>query len=156
MLLALACPLIRLKQRLSGSLFYEDGCINFLQDFNSFLVVSTLPIEAKNTPYLIIVKQGTNLGNIIEARVQIDHIYELIVLLKLNNPLYAGISTDFEALNLLPDDKIYDNVFIYDDKNIDDEPNVASTNYFLWGYGIKYSNDSSPRIIKGCSQISNQ
>ena len=46
MLLALSCPLIRVKRHLIGSLLYEDGCINFLQDLNSFLVVSTLPREA--------------------------------------------------------------------------------------------------------------
>ena len=141
MLLALACPLIRLKQRLSGSLFYEDGCINFLQDFNSFLVVSTLPIEAKNTPYLIIVKQGTNLGNIIESRVRIGRIYEFLVWLKSNNPFYYGITINFEALNRLPDNEIYDNVFIYDDKNIDYKPNVVSANDF---YGDMVSSIPMP------------
>ena len=68
--------------------------------------------------------------------------------------MYAGIAINFEALNLFPDNKIYDNVFIYDDENIDDEPNVASDNYFLWGYVIKYSNASGPIIRKEYSPIS--
>ena len=47
MLLVISCPLIRVKQHLSGSLFYDSGCINFLQDLNSFVFVSTLPRESK-------------------------------------------------------------------------------------------------------------
>ena len=75
MLLGIACPLIQLKQHISGSLFYEGGCINFLQDFNSFLVVSTLPREAKNTPYFIIFKRVTNTVNILEDRLHRGNIY---------------------------------------------------------------------------------
>ena len=118
MLLALACPSIRVKRHLSGSLFYEGGCINFLQYLNSFLVVSTLPREAKNTPYFIIVKQGTNTCNILEARVHRGCIYEFLVWIKSNNPFYYGITINFEALNRFPDNEIYDDVFIYDEKKL--------------------------------------
>ena len=116
--------------------------------------MSTLTREVNHASYFIIVKQGTNTGNILEASVCRGHIYEFFVLIKVNNPLYAGIAINFEALNLFPDNKIYDNVFIYDDENIDDEPNVASDNYFLWGYVIKYSNASGPIIRKEYSPIS--
>ena len=30
MLVALACPVIRVKRHRSGSIFYKGGCINFL------------------------------------------------------------------------------------------------------------------------------
>ena len=44
--------------------------------------------------------------------------------------MYAGIVIEFEALNKFPDNENYDGAFIYDEKNIDDELNVASANYF--------------------------
>ena len=47
---------------------------------------------------------------------------------KMKNPLSVEIYIDFEALNWLTDNEIYDNVFIYDDENIHDEPNVSSAN----------------------------
>ena len=42
--------------------------------------------------------------------------------------MYAGIVIEFEALNKFPDNEIYDGAFIYDEKNIDDEPNVEYAN----------------------------
>ena len=92
--------------------------------------MSKLPIKAKNTPYFLIVKQGKNTGNILEAYVRIGHIYEFLAWIKSKNPFYAGIAIDFEALNRCPDNDIYDNVFICDDKNIYDERNMASANYY--------------------------
>ena len=90
--------------------------------------MSTLPREAKTTPYFILVKRGTNTGNILQARVCRVHIYEFLVRIKSNNQLYDGIAIDYEALNQFLGNEIYDNAFIYYDKNIDDEPYVASAN----------------------------
>ena len=82
MLLSIVSPLIQVKQHLIGSLFYEVGCINCLQNFNSILVVSTVPREVKNTQYFIIVKWGTNTGNILKTRVSRGHIDEFFLWIK--------------------------------------------------------------------------
>ena len=141
MFLALACPLILVKRHLSGYIFYEGGCVNFIKYLDSFLVVSTLTREAKNTAYFIIIKRGTNTDNILDSRLRRGHIYEFIVWPKAKNPLYAGIAISFEAFNWFPDNEICDHVFIYDDENIDGEPNVASTNDY---YGNKVSSILMP------------
>ena len=60
---------------------------------------------------------------------------------KSKNPFYAGIDINFEALNWFPDNEVYDNVFIYDDKNIDYKPNVVSANDF---YGDMVSSIPMP------------
>ena len=103
--------------------------------------MSTLPREAKNTPYFIIIKGGTNTGNIIEARLSRGYICVLIVRLKEKNPLYAGVAINFEALNRFPDNKSYEDVFIYDGENIGDEPNVE---YYNGSYGNMVSSITMP------------
>ena len=76
-LVALACPVIRVKHHRSGSIFYKGGCINFLQDLN--YLVTKLPRTHQNTPYFIIVKHGSEGEVIHKARVRHHIVLNLII-----------------------------------------------------------------------------
>ena len=110
MLVALACPVIRVKRHRSGSIFYKGGCINFLQDLNS--LVTKLPRSHRNTPYFVIVKRGSEGEVIHEARVRRHIVLSLIIWLRDNNPLYRNIQLDTAALNELPEDGRYEGVIV--------------------------------------------
>jgi len=69
MLVALACPIMRVVRHQNGNVIYHSHSINFLQDFYCFFSSCRIPRNATSTPYLVVAKGGTN-GEIIEARVR--------------------------------------------------------------------------------------
>lgn len=137
MLVALACPVIRVKRHRSGSIFYKGGCINFLQDLNS--LVTKLLRTHRNTPYFVIVKRGSEGKVIHEARVRRHIVLNLIIWLKENNPLYREIEIDNDALRELPEDGRYEGVIINSANENDVETTQANDEALNDSYGSMIS-----------------
>ena len=60
MLVSLACPVMHVVHRKSGSPLYQSHAINFLQYSNRFFGTAYILRRASNTPYFVIMKRGCN------------------------------------------------------------------------------------------------
>ena len=103
MLIARACPIMCVYRKHGGQRGYKGHVLNLPQDIQGFL--SRLPPNIAQLPYLIIRKHGAD-NTHRDCRVRRQKVLEAITWLKDNNPFYAGIQIDYEALHRLPIDGV--------------------------------------------------
>ena len=119
MLVALACPVMRIVRHVGGSVRYQSHCANFIQNFNS-LSTRIIPRIPTSTPFVVVVRRGTD-GEIREARVRRHVVRKLAIYLIQNNPYYAGCTFSNERVDLLPEDGALQSSIVYVDEPSSDE-----------------------------------
>ena len=127
MLVALACPIMRVVRHRSGSLLYQNHCVNFLQGFDSFFGTIAIPRRASNTPFFVIIRRGAN-NEAREVRVRRHVVLKLASYLIDNNPKYRGLHLGRDALNELPEDGPLTGVIVYVDEEDDANEHNADAN----------------------------
>ena len=103
MLIARACPIMCVYRKHGGQRGYKGHGLNLPQDIQGFL--SRLPPNVAQLPHLVIRKHGAD-NTHRDCTVRRQKVLEAITWLKDNNPFYADIQIDYEALNRLPIDGI--------------------------------------------------
>jgi len=128
MLVALACPIMRVVRHQNGNVIYHSYSINFLQNFHSFYGPCRIPRNANNTPYFVVAKRGTN-GEIIEARVRRQYVFALGSYLIDHHPAYQGIALDQQALDALPVNDVWNDIIHWTDSNSEDSTAGANDSF---------------------------
>jgi len=95
MLVALACPVMRVVCHHSRGLCFQGHTANFLQGFNSFATHS-ISRSTMSTPYFVVVQRGFD-WEVKEARVQCNVVLRLAQYLIVNNPLYSNCTYQWNA-----------------------------------------------------------
>ena len=103
MVIAKACPIMCVYRKHGGQRGYNGHVLNLPQDSQGFL--PRLPRNVAQLPYLIIRKHGAD-NTHRDCTVRRQKVLEAITWLKDNNPFYADIQIDYEALNRLPIDGV--------------------------------------------------
>jgi len=113
MLVALACPVMRVVRHHSGGVRFQGHTANSLQGFNSFATHS-IPRSAMLTPYFVVVQRGFD-GEVKEARVQHNVVLRLTQYLIVNNSLYSNCTLDYSSLKSFPKDGPLKSSIVYID-----------------------------------------
>ena len=119
MLVALACPVMRIVRHVGGSIRYQNHCANFIQNFNS-LSTRIIPRNPSSIPFFVVVRRGTD-GEIREAKVRRNVVRKLAWYLIRNNPCYAGCTFSHEHVDLLPENGTLQSSIVYVDGSSADE-----------------------------------
>ena len=96
--ISLICPQLSIYKLKGGATGIKGHSISFYQDVQEF--INELPRRPEDLPILIIKSPRQNV-NLTANRF---HIWDAITFLKRNNPEYANININMEALNTYPDD----------------------------------------------------
>ena len=109
MLIAHALPIMRVYIKPGGQQGYSGHCINLPQNVTD---LASLPRYPKHLAVIIVKIKGRD-NTIKDVTVQKQKVHNALVWLINNNPHYAGLKINTNALNSLPDngvpaDLIYD------------------------------------------------
>eukprot|EP00957_Ditylum_brightwellii_P191576 14586099-Ditylum_brightwellii.AAC.1 len=103
MLTACVYPVMTTYWLKGGMIGYKGDALNSEQGICG--LVSSLPQRTDQLLTMIVQKLSMNVTvGYIDFRVQHQAIQQWLTFLHANNPLYAGISTDFDLLSQLPED----------------------------------------------------
>ena len=116
MLIARACPVMCVYRKHGGQRGYKGHVLNLPQDIQGFL--TKLPANVTELPYLIIRRHGAE-NTHRDCKVRREKVLQAITWLKENNPFYADIEIDYEALKRLPVDGITSDLPTTDDPQQD-------------------------------------
>ena len=116
MLIARACPIMCVYRKHGGQRGYKGHVLNLPQDIKGFL--TKLPANVNELPYLIIRRHGAE-NTHRDCKVRREKVLQAITWLKENNPFYADIEIDYEALQRLPVDGITSDLPTTDDPQQD-------------------------------------
>ena len=116
MLIARACPIMCVYRKHGGQRGYKGHVLNLPQDIKGFL--TKLPANVTELPYLIIRRHGAE-NTHRDCKVRREKVLQAITWLKENNPFYADIEIDYEALQRLPVDGITSDLPTTDDPQQD-------------------------------------
>ena len=125
MLIARACPIMCIYRKHGDQRGYKGHVLNLPQDIKGFL--TKLPANVTELPYLIIRRHGAE-NTHRDCKVRREKVLQAITWLKENNPFYADIEIDYEALQRLPVDGITSDLPTTDDLQQDvQEDNETGT-----------------------------
>jgi len=103
MLIARALPIMRVYIKPGGQRAYSGHCINLPQNMTDLAL--TLPRYPKDLPVIIVKVRGRN-NTCKDVNVRRQKVHNALLWLLQNNPHYADISINLDALNCLPVDGI--------------------------------------------------
>ena len=107
MLIARACPIMCVYRKHGGQRGYKGHVINLPQHIQGFL--DKLPSNVSDLPILIVRRHGSDNSHA-DFRVRRECVLSALQWLMLNNPCYSNITIDHNALQLLPEDGVPDNL----------------------------------------------
>ena len=103
MLIARALPIMRVYIKPGGQRGYSGHCINLPQDIKE--LASALPRYRKDIAVVVVKVKGRN-NTFKDVTVRKEKVQNALLWLIENNPHYAGININFEALNSLPENGV--------------------------------------------------
>ena len=103
MLIARALPIMRVYIKPGGQQGYSGHCINLPQNVTE--LTTSLPRYPKDLAVIIVKVKGRD-NTFKDVTVQKQQVHSALVLLINNNPHYAGLTINTNALNSLPDNGV--------------------------------------------------
>ena len=134
MLIARACPIMCVYRKHGGQRGYKGHVLNLPQDIQGFL--DHLPPNVADLPILLLRRSGEN-NTHTDLRVRRDRVLSALEWLCINNPFYANITVDHNALQNLPNDGIPDDLLSaieheqQDSQAVADQDQVCNSHSFL-------------------------
>ena len=119
MLIAKACPIMCVYRKHGGQRGYKGHVLNLPQNIQGFL--TKLPANVAQLPFLIIRRHGAD-NTFKDCTVRREKVLGAITWLKHNNPYYADIEIDQEALQQLPVHGVPEHLPTLDDPDANLEP----------------------------------
>ena len=145
MLLARACPIMSVYRKHGGQCGYKGHVLNLPQDVQGFL--DRLPCDVNKLPILLLRRSGE--GNThADLRICRDRVLTALQWLHQNNPFYANITIDLDAVHQLPDDGVPPQLMaVDDDTEYEDASNDDGTEDLGAGVSSSHSFLPLPRRI---------
>ena len=103
MLIARALPIMRVYIKPGGQRGYSGHCINLPQDIKE--LASSLPRYPKDIALIVVKVKGRN-NTFKDVKVRKEKVQNALQWLIENNPHYAGVDMNLEALNSLPENGV--------------------------------------------------
>ena len=118
MLIARALPIMRVYIKPGGQRGYSGHCINLPQDIKE--LASSLPRYPKEIALIVVKVKGRN-NTFKDVKVRKEKVQNALQWLIENNPHYAGVDMNLEALNSLPENGVPADIL-----TVDTDPTVFS------------------------------
>ena len=114
MLISRVCPIMRVYRKHGGQRGYQGHVLNLPQDIQSFL--NRLPSHVADLPVMVVRRHGAD-NTHRDFTVRRHKVLEAVLWLKTNNPYFKCIEIDREAIQILPENGIPEELRYVVDEN---------------------------------------